>query len=80
MVLITINHLFETGWLDNAGSFDKLIPLLSKGISTDTHTLDLKLLPAMGYLGMGLDKRNMSHVWQAVMVSTMSTIIALHTQ
>lgn len=37
MVLITINRLFETGWLDNAGSFDKLIPLLSKGISTDTY-------------------------------------------
>ena len=26
-----INDLFETGWLDNAGSFDKLIPLLSEG-------------------------------------------------
>jgi len=37
MVLITINCLFETGWLDNAGSFDKLIPLLSKGINIDTH-------------------------------------------
>ena len=28
---LNVNDLFETGWLDNAGSFDKLIPLLSKG-------------------------------------------------
>ena len=30
--LFNVNQFFVVGWLDNAGSFDKLIPLLSPGL------------------------------------------------